>query len=52
MCLNESLDYPPLFNNLHCPHQVNDININVWNDKYDYLELDNIKNLNLYEKIS
>ena len=50
MCLNKSLDYPPLFNNLHRPHQVNDINSNVWNDKCDNLEIEDIKDLNPYEK--
>ena len=42
MCLNKSLDYPPLFDNLHRPHQVSDINSNVWNDKSDYLELEDV----------
>ena len=52
MCFSKSLDHPPLFDNLHRPCQVNDINSNLWNDKYDYLELEDIKNLNPYEKIS
>ena len=52
MCLNKSLDYPPLFDNLHRSCQVNDINSNVWNDKCDYLELEDVKNLNPYEKKS
>ena len=50
MCLSKSKDYPPLFDNLHRPHQVNDTNSNVWNDKCDYLELEDIKNLNPFEK--
>ena len=51
MCLSKLLHHPPLFNNLHRPHQVNDINSNVWNDKCDdYLELEDIKNLNPYKK--
>ena len=50
MCFSKSQDYPPLFNNLHRPHQVSDINSNVWNAKYDYLDLEDIKNLNPYKK--
>ena len=50
MCFSKSLDHLPLFDNLHRPHQVNDISSNVWNDKCDYLELEDIKNLNPYEK--
>ena len=43
MCFCKSLDHPPLFDNLHRPHQVNDINSNLWNAKCDYLELEDIK---------
>ena len=44
------MDHPPLFDNLYRLHQVNDINSNLWNDKCDYLELEDFKNLYPYEK--
>ena len=50
MCFSKSLDHQPLFDNLHRPHPVNDINSNLWNDKCNYLELEDIKNLNPCEK--
>ena len=50
MCFSKSLDHPPLFDNLHRPRQVNDTNSNLCNDKCDYLEVEDIKNLNPYEK--
>ena len=35
-----------LFDNLNWPLEFNSINRNLWNDKCDYMDLENCKNLN------
>ena len=49
MCFSKS-DVPILFDKLGRPLDLHGLNQTLWNDKCDYLELDQIQNLNLQDK--
>ena len=46
MCFSKHSTDPPLFDNLNRPHSFSDSNWNLWNDNCDYVQVDELKDIN------